>query len=521
MNDERFEHDLKSVLRDIAGGEAPMSLRNRVADLIDRAPVSRRLWFSPPMKLSLAAVAAVAVVAMAFLVVRPLVVGPTNSPTPEPSASASTSSAEPSSSAQPTATLEPTPIPTPGVAAWTGLDWAVGTTAQGSWWNIKDVVPWRGGYVGVGTSRHGDHVAGTETTSAAFFTSADGIQWRLVQEGDPISEDIASQDQEWFPARLVPVGDTLLAVGDNPFGPTAPRLWRTVNGSTWTLVDSSSWRDALTRNTLISVAAGPTGVVVVAAEGSGDVPQGPPLIIHSSDGLTWDRLDLSTVFDKAYFRDVTAYAGGFVIVGRVGEPYVRMASESQARGVPAAWTSSDGVTWLAAEVEGSEAPGATLLTVVAGADGLFATGYPAEWTSWQSPRSGWASSDGRSWQLVGEMGTDLPLTIDLPLAAVYPTNVVGDGAHMVMFGRESCKTTELSAWTSLDGVTWTRLAFSGETSYLPTISGPICNDDGTEGSTVGNVAVSGAIVLPDGVFVVTSSSAPTSPRYWFLTAVTQ
>ena len=35
-----------------------MSLRNRVADVIDQAPIGRRLWFAPPMKLSLAAVGA-------------------------------------------------------------------------------------------------------------------------------------------------------------------------------------------------------------------------------------------------------------------------------------------------------------------------------------------------------------------------------------------------------------------------------------------------------------------------------
>jgi hypothetical protein len=178
------------------------------------------------------------------------------------------------------------------------------------------------------------------------------------------------------------------------------------------------------------------------------------------------------------------------------------------------------VTWLAAEVEGSEAPGATLLTVVAGADGLFATGYPTEWTSWQSPRSGWASTDGRSWRLLGEMGTDLPLAIDLLLAVDYPTSVVGDGEHMVVFGRESCKTTELLVWTSLDGVTWTQLTFSGETSYLPTISGPICNDDGTESSGAGSLDIANAVVVPEGVFVVASSSAPTAPSYWFLTATT-
>ena len=523
MNDERFEHELKSVLRELAGREAPMSLRNRVADVIDRAPIGRRLWFAPPMKLSLAAVGAMAVLVLAVLFVGSQMVGPTPSQTPEPSASASASSVEPTPSAQPSATLEPTPVPTPipteGVAAWTGLDWAKGSVDQGSWWNISDVVAWGDGYVGVGTSRHGDHAAGTETTSAAFFRSADGLDWTLAQEGDPIIEDMASQSEEWFPLRVVPVGDTLLAVGHLAFGPIAPRLWSSEDGSTWTLLDNPSWREALTDNTLISVASGPTGVVVVASEGSGFRPQGQPLIIHSSDGVTWDRLDLSAVFDNAYFSDITAYTGGFAIVGRVGEPNVPAATEA-APGVPAAWTSADGVTWLAAQVEGSEAPGATLLTVVAGADGLFATGYPTEWTSWQSPRSGWASTDG-SWQLLGEIGTDLPLAIDLGLAVDYPTNVVGDGEHMVMFGRESCKTTELLAWTSRDGVTWTQLPFSGGTSFLPIIPGPICNDDGTEGAIVGAISLSNAVVTPDGVFAMTSTSAPIPPGLWFLRATTQ
>ena len=106
--------------------------------------------------------------------------------------------------------------------------------------------------------------------------------------------------------------------------------------------------------------------------------QGPPLIIHSSDGLTWDRLDLSSVFDNAYFRDVTAYAGGFV--DRWARWRGGCSGGPPAVGVPAAWTSADGVTWLAAEVEGSEAPGATLSSVIAGADGLFATGRQTDTT---------------------------------------------------------------------------------------------------------------------------------------------
>jgi hypothetical protein len=90
-----------------------------------------------------------------------------------------------------------------------------------------------------------------------------------------------------------------------------------------------------------------------------------------------------------------------------------------------------------------------------------------------------------------------------------------------MLGRESCKTNDLSIWTSRDGFTWTRMAFSGATAYLGLIPGPVCNDDGTEGWLVGSPAVSYAVVAPDGVFVVGSSSAPTPPTNWFLTATTE
>ena len=158
------------------------------------------------------------------------------------------------------------------------------------------------------------------------------------------------------------------------------------------------------------------------------------------------------------------------------------------------------MTWVAASVEGAEADGARLETVIAGADGLFATGRQTDTTelSGQGPASGWASTDGRSWQRV-------------PPATAYPVTAVGDGEHMVMFGRESCKTTELSAWTSLDGVMWTQLTFSGATEYLSLVSGPICNDDGTEGSMVGMPVVTYAAVMPDGVFVVTSSRPQPRP----------
>jgi hypothetical protein len=381
---------------------------------------------------------------------------------------------------------------------------------------LNDVVQWGNGYVGVGSSSTWDPTSPRSpgTTSPAFFTSADGLRWTIAQEDNPIDQSYQGFEEQ-IPARLVPAGNALLAIGFKPDPAGAPRLWRSDNGSSWSALDSATWRDVWTADTFISATGGPTGLVAIGTVGPWCCanPQGPPVIIHSSDGVTWDRLDLSSAFDNAYFRDVTAFSGGFVIIGRVGEKQVM--DPIPAVGRPAAWTSVDGVNWLASEVEGSEVLGAALSTVIAGADGIFATGRQNYTEGEPNPLSGWASTDGRSWQLLGEIGTDLPL------ATGNPAMVAGDGAHMVMFGRESCKTTELLAWTSLDGMTWTQLTFSGETSYLPTISGPICNDDGTEGSSVGNVGLSYAAVMPDGVFVVTTSSAPTPPGYWFLTATTQ
>ncbi len=123
-----------------------MSLRNRVADLIDQAPLGRRLWFAAPMKLSLAAVAAVAVVAIAVLVFRPPTVGPTPSQTAEPSASGSATA-----TAEPSATVEPTPVPTPGVAAWTGVEWSADVVGTSDGANIYDILPWNGQYIGAGS----------------------------------------------------------------------------------------------------------------------------------------------------------------------------------------------------------------------------------------------------------------------------------------------------------------------------------------------------------------------------------
>jgi hypothetical protein len=163
-------------------------------------------------------------------------------------------------------------------------------------------------------------------------------------------------------------------------------------------------------------------------------------------------------------------------------------------GKPAAWISTDGRTWRKASVPGDAGAGVGLTRVVAGADGLFALGRRAgsqAATYWArgAPTSGWASADGLTWRFVGDLGTYLP----------YLDGLAGDGSHMVLFGRTSATATTLKAWTSTDGVTWTRLAFSGSTSIqsidrLDTVR-----------------------VAPDGV-VVYGGNTDAGPLFWFATA---
>lgn len=412
----------------------------------------------------------------------------------------------PNASAGPTGTLEPTSNPTaqPTASPWTGLDWsdgALGTHDESGRASITDLVPWGDGYVGAGAVTKGDG-----GYFSAFFTSPDGLHWAKTYQG---ADDWAGAQSpgERVPGQLLTVGTGLIAVSHTVVG--APSFWRSDDGAAWVPVDSPV-PDVMPGSTLVAIAAGSNGLVAVGAEGSMCCghPQGPAVITHSTDGLSWERVDLSAVFEGAYLLDVAAYSDGFVVVGRVGEQDDWGGGKGSGIGRPAAWTSADGVTWTAAKVEGAEAAGATLLQVMVGTGGLFATGRQADTSSivgGQGPLSGWASADGRSWQLAGQLGTDLP----------DGTVFAGDAGHMLIFGRDSCKATALRAWASTNGRAWTDLAFSGSQA-IPDIDAPICQDDGTEASNTGGMVVSYAVVLSDGVLVVGSGGLP--QEFWFARA---
>lgn len=409
-----------------------------------------------------------------------------------PSSSAPATPAPSSASSTRGPTASPTTEPMPTASVWTGLLWSdpVVPTPETSW--ITDIVRWRDGYVGVGGTN-----APLGSGLGTVFASTDGLHWTITFQAD--------LPQGWYFEHVVPLGEGLLAVSNmrgiscpadtSPCPPEGAdlsnRLWYSNDGAKWSQIDSLSWRAALgTGVGSLKVVGGREGVVAVALSGD--------LVVSSTDGKMWRRVAGLPAVTRAVIRDVAAYRGGFVIVGRDGEPDPSAQVGPQPTpgvGRPAAWVSTDGVTWMAAQVPGSNVAGGELRSVAAGAHGLFATGIAtAIQDPLQPPTNGWASADGTTWRLVGQLAADLPDTELL----------VGDGVHMLILGSESLGSPTLSAWVSSDGAAWTRLNFSGATTTLPGIR---------KWNPPSGSSLVGALVVSNGVIVRGTGAIPL--ELWF------
>jgi len=416
------------------------------------------------MRLAAVAVALVAVVALAVLFVPRELVGPPSSASPEPTA-VTTESPSPSASGEATSSQTPSETPEPTttpVAGWTGLDWSDGVVPFAPNTSfLADIVAWHGSFVGVG----GTMTAASQVGQGTTFISADGLNWTITQQVD-LPED-------WSFEHVLPVGDGLLAFsnvrgyscpGDTSPCPPAefsfsPRLWYSTDGSTWTEVDSPSWRAASQQSGIVALASGEAGLVALFHDGS---------VAHTSDAVTWQYVAGLPASQTAIVHDVAAYDGGFVIVGRDGvRDVLSEVSPQPAPGLgrPAAWISPDGVTWRQADVEGSQVQGGELREVAAGAGGLFATGIATSVEEqFHDPTHGWASADGATWGIVGQLGVDLP-----PVSVMSTSEVTGDEQRMLILGSETPGSSVMAVSVSTDGVTWSRLAFTGATATLPHI----------------------------------------------------
>lgn len=407
--------------------------------------------------------------------------GPAASPTPTISPPATPTLATPA--ATPSATPTANPPTTPDPIGWTSLAWSEGVApAEGQF--VLDLVPWGDGYVGVGGVDTG---SGLDT---AFFTSSDGIHWTLVKrQPSTQSEDVAGV----VAGDVVRIGNRLLAVGGavmNAPGQQpdfAAPLWVSDDGTTWTQVQNAT-SDAASAwpGWLLS---GPQGVVAVRG-GDDDA-----IVLHSLDGSTWTRATLPAAV-RAIAKDASDWSGGFVIVGRDGQPdHFSEVNEGQPPGVgrPAAWISADGVHWSEATVEGNEVAGAELRRVVAVRAGFVAIGINSTADYYDLKMTSWTSEDGRTWSIVSDP--------QLPFATTSYPVYAADGDRSIVLGRAP-EGSGPAAWMTSDGVAWARLAFANSPAEV-------------ECGEISCLRLEQAWLVPGGVIVMGTPGGITPETFWF------
>ncbi len=420
MTDNELEQHLRNHYRSLDPSTAPRGLALRIEDAMTR-PASRWAFLGrmPAVATGIAAVAVVALV-VAF---RPggLLAPVGASPSPETPTPAASATPHPSPAISPAPTPSPSlgvpggSIPPVSTLPWTSLDLAPASGNPRPW----SVVAWSGGYLALGAT------TGDRSPLPAWI-SRDGRSWTTLPEGTLGSASSV---------LAAPAPDGILVVTESATGVTT--AWHSADGTTW----SSTPAPALRFGRESDIAGGPGGIVAVLAETRNRIDV-------STDGRTWRAVSLPGPA-TAEVQGVAAFRTGFVAVGDTGT----------GTGSPIAWWSGDGLAWSLATVQPHPDDGFS--AVHAGGSGLVAISSTA---TVPGLASFWASSDGRTWSLA----TD-PLGLWQQGEGAGSANGLfsGDGIRVLGYGiRADGQPTEY--WTSLDGINWTQLTLTGDTSAATT-----------------------------------------------------
>jgi hypothetical protein len=191
---------------------------------------------------------------------------------------------------------------------------------------------------------------------------------------------------------------------------------------------------------------------VMALPGGGYVsvgyspPAWTPVAWTSADGLAWRIHEIGTT--EFTFPEALASGsdGTVVAVGRSGR-------------APMAWTTRDGATWQPHDIAmmGTDGAPERMTTVAAGEGGYVAGGSAGPELGDRHARF-WTSEDGSTWRPIPE---DAAAFADAEVRSITP---FGGGFVAVGVLGDAQQLTGAVAWTSPDGVTWTRLdspAFDG------------------------------------------------------------
>jgi hypothetical protein len=259
-----------------------------------------------------------------------------------------------------------------------------------------------------------------------------------------------------------------------------------------------------------SVTVGGPGLVAVGSVGNdGDAEAA---VWTSVDGITWSRV----AHDEAVFGAIGGQEMNSVTVG--GPGLVAVGNGTDHRGADV-WTSVDGITWsLVTDDEARRDAGYGIFgppwtifggaqginSVIAAGPGLVAVG---------SNRGGaavWTSVDGLTWSAVpadeavfGGTGNQMMHSVTVTGAGLVAVGASGGYDH------DQFTRPEAVVWTSVDGITWSRVAhdeavFGGAGMHSVTVAGAGLVAVGDESSQPRGPAAE----WDDSVFVWVGEPAP-------------
>ena len=194
------------------------------------------------------------------------------------------------------------------------------------------------------------------------------------------------------------------------------------------------------------------GAVVLRDTGDSNVDRPPidtelpsPAVTPSISvaDLVWEKSDTHVSQVGGFVRSVVAGGPGFIAVGS-------MSSDSNAdEGEdPAAWVSTDGLTWQSVSVEGAyDSSREQMNSVTAGGPGFVAVGIDAEDNfDRRSEAAVWVSEDGTSWQRI----TSPALTED---NVQEMWGITHSGSDFIAVGSSAAVDFEpdFAVWVSSDG----------------------------------------------------------------------
>jgi hypothetical protein len=235
--------------------------------------------------------------------------------------------------------------------------------------------------------------SGGETQKTVTTTySNDGVHWHA-------GPGVQQQTRDPLDIRGVYEGpDGLLAVeeagacGDS----WVEGLLASSDGVTWQAVDMGK---AFGKAVIWNVSGGSTGFVATDTIGQA--------VWTSHDGQSWQPVKLDApAFATSRIDDGTAFSAGYVLVGSTENTGARSCSAPPSQTpplrVPTVWWSSDGAAWVKAQLPGAKAEYTIKMSVQRLDDRTLAA-----FDYYDNAEHAWVSEDGRTWKPLAQ-----PVTLD-------------------------------------------------------------------------------------------------------------